>query len=60
MGVGGYVWVMDVLVGQQVADFTRCARTRIAIVHFSNFPKEIVVYHSELTVQRCSSGTVAT
>ena len=30
------------------------------LVRFSNFFKEIVVYHSELTVQRCSSGTVAT
>ena len=58
----------DVLADQKDAALSRCARTRIAIVNndssclvrFSNFSKEVVVYHSELTVQHCPSGTAAT
>ena len=58
----------DFLDGQKGADLSQCVRTRIAIVNndssffvrFSNFSKKIMVYHSELTLQRYSSGTVAT
>ena len=56
------------LTGQKGADLSRNARTRIAMLNnassflfrFSNFYKEIVVYDSELIVQRYSSGIVAT
>ena len=58
----------DVLAGQKAADLSRCVSARFvmlnndssSLVRFSKFCKEIVVYHSELTVQCCSSGTVAT
>ena len=49
----------DVLAGEKGADLSRYARIRNAIVNnnslflfrFSNYSKEIVVYHSEITVQ---------
>ena len=57
-----------VLAGQKGADLSRCVRDRIAMVNndsssldrLRNFSEKIVVYHSELTVLRCSSETVAT
>ena len=57
-----------VLADQKDAYLSRYVRVRIAMVNndsfslvrFSNFAKEIVMYHSKLTVLRCSSGTVAT
>ena len=62
----------NVLAGQKGADLSRCVRTHIVIVNndasylvrfricSKTLGKQIVVYHSELTMQRSSSGTVAT
>ena len=40
--------------------FDICEHCSSFLVRFSTFTKEVVVYHSELTVQRWSSSTVAT
>ena len=56
----------DALADQKSADLTWCVKAHIAmvnydsssVVRFSNLFEDIVVHHSELTVQRCSSGTV--
>ena len=61
---------IDVLSAQKCSCLSRCVRARIVVVKsdpssavgFLNFleDNQVVVYHSELTVLRCSSGTIAT
>ena len=58
---------IDVLSAQKFSCLSRCVRARIVVVKNDpssavSFPtgKQMVVYHSELTVLRCSSGTIAT
>ena len=54
----------DVLSGQKGAGLSRCGEHDLLLFVFRISPKtlgkQIVVYHSELTDLRCSSGTLAT
>ena len=62
---------IDVLSAEKCSCFNRCVRARIVVVKSDTslavgFPdfleenKQMIVYHSELTVLSCSSGTIAT
>ena len=64
---------IDVLSAQKCSCLSQCVRAHIVVMKSEpssavDFPefledkngKQIVVYHSELTVLRCSSGMIAT